>query len=761
MSVALDNKIIPADVAALFAAANSKPRLLRGQPYKLFTNDPLTPITNRGAWSSSATYNYGDLVSYSGWQFIATATTTNDPPLYTAADGLISASTNWGQNWLNCYNRLRAAIQQAVGHGLVSTTGRGLIYPWQMSVSGGTTDDGYVGWPCQSPDALYNDQWFYFADTGGTVTVTVSASIPNSNYTTFNTTTVKAYNSVYYNGGQPPDSSVPALTGITPTAFPTSLLSELFIGGNQPVAVSCTFTIAAQLFQGGIYHSSGVLVTSDGTDPAALASVDASAFLPGATFTKATVGNSVVFTCVYSGTVSPGRYGVTITGSAGGDDNYYGYAGDLTMPSRALLLQGSYYSGLRCSGSISLTNSTAVATNGIHGTKTVKKIAVPAFNSTTGLPFGVFWVSGTSTETDNLYADSSGYGYPGPYRVWNWQLDPFPQPTFDGIVIFGPSAVSITASTSGFWFGQTPPIQSGGMDGLDQYQQWNNFHVNSAGEVDSTTPIPYTGSVYYTGVTPQPAYSLADSSWERQLMPCAWVAHAYYPLGFQIQDSNGNLQTVVVAGRSGGTAPAWSTNPAANTVEPNYSGVHTQAGVQWQVSLVTNPPAPATAKRFSLATYPVAWQTDLSLSPGALKSRLVPGMTQVGYSTGSHLADKSVVGWWIYRVYLNRVNSGGAIAVTLGCMRNGSFVAFGTFNTGSVVNAMWPVFTSDALIYQASERVDVQAIILTCGLGYATWGTAGYPIMLAYWQDVANILNLINNTGGFNSSFGFNTSDGF
>ncbi len=777
MSVGLDQKIISDDVLALFALANQKPRFLQGQPYQIFTTDARNPVvTDRGGWDATVHYSRYDAVTQDGRKFIATSNNFNDPPVFIDTDGFKSASLNWAQDWLSCYNRLRSALQIAVNNGLYTGTGRELIFPWQLSVSGGLTDDGYTGWPCQSPSSLYNDLWFYFADTGGTVSVTASAAVTNGSYTWFRTDKCRAYNAVYYNGGQPPDSSVPALSGITPTAFPVSLLSEIMIGGNQAVTVSGTFTIAAQLFQGGTYSSSGVLITSDGTDPAALASVDASAFLPGAVFTKATVGASVIFTCTYSGTVNPGRYGVTITGAVGGDDYYYGFSGGWVSPSRALLLQGSFYAGLSASGTISVTNSTAVTTNGIHGTKAVKKIRLPYFNATTGLPFGCFWVSAATTETDNLYGDSYSYSYPGPYRVWRWQFDPFPQPTFDGYALVGPTDTTFTATTTGYWFGQTPPINSGGMDGLNQYMQWNHFHVNAAGNVDSTTPIPYTGGHSVIGSTAQQAYNVAAAEWERQLMPCQWVALTYYTKGFQIQDSNGNLQTVTLAGRSGSTAPNWATSLLGVTVEPDYHGVGTQNGVQWQLTAAPRPiPAPATAKRFSLARYPFAWYNDLTISDAALKARMVPDMTQVGYTTGTLLANKSVAGWWIYRVYIHRfgqANAQGAIVnpgapayppipITIGCMRSGSFVSFGTFNTGDIVNAMWPVFTNDALVYQCAERVDIQATILTCGLGYSTWGNAGYPIMRAYWQDLTTILNLIPNALSFNATSGFNSGSGF
>ena len=58
------------------------------------------------------------------------------------------------------------------------------------------------------------------------------------------------------------------------------------------------------------------------------------------------------------------------------------------------------------------------------------------------------------------------------------------------------------------------------------------------------------------------------------------------------------------------------------------------------------------------------------------------------------------------------------ISVTIGCMRTPTcggaavFVPFGSYMTGETYQVFWPVFTSYALVYQASERVDVQAMAI-------------------------------------------------
>ena len=108
--------------------------------------------------------------------------------------------------------------------------------------------------------------------------------------------------------------------------------------------------------------------------------------------------------------------------------------------------------------------------------------------------------------------------------------------------------------------------------------------------------------------------------------------------------------------------------------------------------------------------------------------------------------------WWICSVTVHRINQAGSVSVTIGCMRNGSFVAFGTYPTGGTYRVQWPVFTSDALVYQCSERVNVHAVAqhgawagqwtgqspdgIRAGLGNVNW-----PIAADYVTDVQALLS--------------------
>ena len=124
------------------------------------------------------------------------------------------------------------------------------------------------------------------------------------------------------------------------------------------------------------------------------------------------------------------------------------------------------------------------------------------------------------------------------------------------------------------------------------------------------------------------------------------------------------------------------------------------------------------------------------------------GHTELGWQQGN-----LALGWWIYSIAINRLGTAAnvslpqssAVAVTIGCIRNGAFVAFRTYNTGQKINVLWPIFTSDALVYQCSERVDVQAVaIASGGAGVSIGAGVGYPICAAYYNDTVALLNQIS-----------------
>ena len=97
-------------------------------------------------------------------------------------------------------------------------------------------------------------------------------------------------------------------------------------------------------------------------------------------------------------------------------------------------------------------------------------------------------------------------------------------------------------------------------------------------------------------------------------------------------------------------------------------------------------------------------------------------------------------------------NMDTGVSVTLGCYRSGSFVSFGTFKTGQIVDAGWPIFDKTALCYQCAERIDVQASIFGMGgagggavsfglaIGYPDYTTLVEPVAAAHYNDVHDIL---------------------
>ena len=68
------------------------------------------------------------------------------------------------------------------------------------------------------------------------------------------------------------------------------------------------------------------------------------------------------------------------------------------------------------------------------------------------------------------------------------------------------------------------------------------------------------------------------------------------------------------------------------------------------------------------------------------------------------------------------------------------------FYTGQTYQVLWPVFTSDALVYQCSERIDVQAVAIASGAAGVSVGAAiAEPTLIArYVLDATAWLGLIH-----------------
>jgi hypothetical protein len=262
---------------------------------------------------------------------------------------------------------------------------------------------------------------------------------------------------------------------------------------------------------------------------------------------------------------------------------------------------------------------------------------------------------------------------------------------------------------------------------------------------------PFTPAIHRPQSIPvYPFYWQGDST-----LPTTWVAATAYALNATVIDANGNTQKCTTAGTSAATAPVWS---------------QTLAGVTSDGSTL----------KWTLLT--LAAETNAFLKPPTATS----GLTRWGannqwqrnnYHSPSYDAgwqqDNLAFGWWIYSVSLNRFStvpktingvgagdpnvgagdtgmdtsgvSGSEVNVTIGCMRNGAFVSFGTWATGQTIQVLWPVFTSDALVYQCGERIDLQAVAISSGCAGVSLGAtaAGYPMCAAFVSDTTKLLNLI------------------
>ena len=141
------------------------------------------------------------------------------------------------------------------------------------------------------------------------------------------------------------------------------------------------------------------------------------------------------------------------------------------------------------------------------------------------------------------------------------------------------------------------------------------------------------------------------------------------------------------------------------------------------------------------------WQSDPPANPSGTPPTLASGAAK---------------GWWIYSVSLNRIGAHfkgqfllptqdgtghpQQVSVAIGCMRSGAFVAFGTYMTGTTNKVLWPIFTSDPLVYQCPERVDIQAVAIAAGnAGVSVGATAAtFPFCAAFINDTVSLLNIIS-----------------
>jgi len=352
----------------------------------------------------------------------------------------------------------------------------------------------------------------------------------------------------------------------------------------------------------------------------------------------------------------------------------------------------------------------------------------------------------------------------------NWQYPPYPQPVMgaEKVVI---SELAESTSTPGFWTASCNAVTSLNI-ATEQMMPWNQIRTKygQAGNarvnpmlLGDLAPTPNSGPLANQA---QVSGSYNNSlPVEQQLEPPLWKANTFFPPNFTILDPNGNTQISGNGATSGTTPPAFATTKGGFTYDGGPVGPGT---LVWHCIYV---PAksirPAQHRIPNLPRYPFYWlnETIARLKPpvsgggltvwGAYSqwklnfyfgSNYDPGWQQRYPASRGAPADTGgmAYGWWIYSVSINRiVENAPPISVTIGCMRNGTFAAFGTYATGQTVKVLWPVFTSDALVYQASERVDIQALAIASSNSVATGATVVSPVCAAFIMDTVALLGLV------------------
>jgi hypothetical protein len=683
--------------------------------------------------------------------------------------------------WLTELNRLRNNIAT------VNTPYHNYI---QNSVSG--------PWPISGPQVFYKNQAFYFADTGTQVSLSLSSVL--TSFTIPLTKYVWRYWPVYYSAF----TDTPTLVGYygggedgykqMGTAY-SHIEYQLVVGGSSSLMVNgCLYTLVSYAdgysvstnnnthvntytYAGG--HVTDCTVTSDFPVPFKW-------------------DNSGYLYAQINQLVNPGTYTLQIdVPAAGALYVHHDVDTDTSEMNSEWSFQGAMQSGgvssingsgnFSAHGAFSVTSSVnagAALVPGIHSSKNVFKLTLG------GDIQGNNALIGINGYVDNTADDTGTY----PQQT-DWRSTPFTKML----------PWTLSALPTGSWVGIIPPINNLNVPAAaqmpwnlprTQYGSSGNAIVNPSlfgNLAPNIANVAQVSNAYSQSVTV-----------ETQLELPAWVANRYFTKGISIMDCNGNLQIVTTAGVTGGSQPSWtpleneattdgsvtwkcrrilsSTTPwatgtkmqgqacrdsngntqvalafgSSGTSQPDWKklvGQHTTDGtVTWEMRA---PIQPTQHRNGTIPVYPYYWNTETN--PYWKTPTTSSGLTRWGaydqwmrnnynttksYDTGWQ-QDNLALGWWIYSVSLNRMvqSPSSQVSATVGCMRNGSFTAFGSYNTGQTIQVLWPVFTSDALCYTCSERIEICATAINCqgtnGVSIGSTIPSGIPIAAAFINDIS------------------------
>jgi hypothetical protein len=428
--------------------------------------------------------------------------------------------------------------------------------------------------------------------------------------------------------------------------------------------------------------------------------------------------------------------------------------------------------------------NTLVPVPGIHNSKIIRKLTGPKFNNNSNLPLGVYDTSAAALSAVG-YRNFSGLGVTtvhsgyftamgGPrldYLSRRGDLMPWNRPILEWLPGVNYLAGQTIIDREGFLWTATMPGVSGTVypnfsstivlnnftyallqcnetaGGGTMTWQWAGLTISgwSIGKTFSPNAIVIGANFLQiawqggqTGDTP-PGWQTTlgqgctdnQVRWYDQIVqPWTWAPKTAVTPNQVMFDPSG---TPYLAQNYG------TTGPAAPTLNP--TGTTTDGSVIW-FSLR----APLSNIIPACPRYPFIRDIDVSLNPdgSANYAKAIPLWVQ-GFNP---------VGWWIERVYLNRyllpadyAHPVASVAVNLGCIRNGQFVSFGTFQTGQNYLLWWPIFTADALVYQANEPIDVQASLVnmennvSLGQPYS-FNIVNFPPRASLVKDLTALLEL-------------------
>jgi hypothetical protein len=790
------------------------------------------PLGTLTLYSGGTYYPPMSQVVASSGIFITLNGTSN--PLF---DNTGALTSDWIQTPYQAINRLRANIGQYITNKINQNS----KYNWLQSVSGDLTWDSQSGFPIGFPSIYYDNQWFYFAAASSYVSVTSRVRSQIYPYVgqlqTCSVVNTRPVWAVYPYLGNTNDYP---FTG----QFTNTASFSIVVGGNMPLSCSTTMSVPLSFIIGN-------------TVTQISASADFSSGLPYSWGSSLPNVNGSTQTSVldtpnvndYVRVVTPFSCSVSFppTNSWGGFNQIYpylscniafntvltnsiytfnvytrvdndspptivdSYGGFQTVQYHVGTKVGTFGTALYSIFTSTVTNKSASLTKGIHNRKSISKIAFPKISTDTRYPalcaftgsrYYLPIVSSTGLDDTLPYTaplavqclisqnSASQLYYSGiDYKQISDNIDfPF-QPPY-----------TITTGTTGSWFGMIPPINK--LSYANMSTMPNNVMVTVDGQLlsinyrtpplSSSIPFRYDYSTYTW-------YHAYNNTEEEGAVP-PWKQYTWYPYGFLITDSNGNIQQCVSSSVSNGIQPNWSSNTSSYTTESKDSTFNDGGNNHWAASTTliwqkiydrTNDmvahssgifynPTPATI--YHVPLYPAIsdYQTRNTSSNYVIGQQIrdTNGEIRICYragktSTGSvswgsgagnvygngmigasnyindgtvtwypYLAGFAQIGNWIYKIYPERCNGNtGSINVDVGYYITGSYTSLGQFPSGKWSDCMYPIFTNTPLVYRCSEPIRLEASLITNQSG--SWGFIGSPISAIYLEDILNILPII------------------